>query len=298
MPRAHLDDLSVFVVIAREANFTTAAARLGVTTSALSYTMKSLEERLGIRLLTRTTRRVAPTPEGRQLLETIAPLIDQIDIELRQVTEREQDPSGTLRISAAEHAVSRVILPGLARFTPKFPNVKVEVVTDYALTDIVTEQFDAGVRLGDIIDKDMISVPVGPDIESAIVATPDYFSRHKPPEDPADLARHSCINLRLPTRGNLYAWELEKDGREVQIRVEGPLVFNSVIPIKDAALAGLGIAYTTLDYVQEELESGALVRVLHDWTPRYPGYRLYYPSRRQQRPALRALIETLRYRKP
>lgn len=295
MPRSNLDDLAAFVAIAREGSFTNAAAGLGVSPSALSYTMRGLEERLGVRLLTRTTRSVTTTEAGERLLGSIGPALDQIEADLSALSAFRDRPAGTIRITADEHGARTVLMPAIKRIVPQYPDITVEMVIDYGLTDIVSGRFDAGVRLGGIIDKDMIAVPIGPEMESAVVAHRDYFADHPTPGTPDDLTTHRCINLRLPTHGGLYAWEFERDGREFRVRVEGPLVFNSVTPILDAALAGLGLAYLTKDAVQPWLNSGDLIRVLADWTPPYAGYHLYYPSRRQPTPAFRVLLDALRH---
>lgn len=295
MPRSNIDDLVAFVAIAREGSFTNAAAGLGVSPSALSYTMRGLEERLGVRLLTRTTRSVTTTEAGERLMTSIGPALDQIESELSALSEFRDKPAGNVRITTDEHAVGTVLMPAIKRVVAHYPDITVELVIDYGLTDIVSGRFDAGVRLGGIIDKDMIAAPIGPEMESTVVAHRDYFADHPMPKTPNDLTSHRCINLRLPTHGGLYAWEFEKDGREFRVRVEGPLVFNSITPILDAALSGIGVAYLTKDAVQPHLDTGELVQVLADWTPPYSGYHLYYPSRRQPTPAFKVLLDALRY---
>ena len=295
MPRPNLDDLVAFLAVARERSFTRAAAQLGVSQSALSQTVRGLEARLGLRLLTRTTRNVAPTEAGERLLRAVGPRLDEIDAELAALSELREKPAGTVRITATENAAVSVLWPVLERLLPDYPDVRVEIVIDYGLTDIVAERHDAGVRLGEQVAKDMIAVRIGPDMRMAVVGSPSYFARRSPPRTPQDLTDHACINLRLPVHG-LYAWEFERDGRELRVRVEGQLVFNSTALILHAALAGLGLAYLPEDQVQAHLAGGRLVRVLADWCPPFAGYHLYYPSRRQHTPAFALLVEALRYR--
>src|SRR6185437_12616273 len=289
-------DLPAFFAVAREKSFTRAAAHLGVTQSALSHTIRGLEERLGVRLLNRTTRSVATTETGERLLRAVGPRLEEIDAELRVLGEMREKPAGTIRLTAGEHAAENVVLPALARLLPHYPDIRVEVSVDLGLTDIVTERFDAGVRLGEQVAKDMIAVPIGPDMRMAVVGSPAYFAKHPAPQTPQQLAGHACINLRLPPRGGLYAWEFEKAGRALNVRVEGQLVFNTAATIRRAALAGLGLACMLEDNVQAEIINGRLVRVLGDWCPPFAGYHLYYPSRRQQSPAFALLVEALRYR--
>jgi DNA-binding transcriptional LysR family regulator len=296
MPRANLDDIVAFLAVARERSFTRAAAQLGVSQSALSQTLRGLEARLGLRLLTRTTRSVAPTEAGERLLQAVGPRLDEIENELSALSELRDTPSGAIRITAHDHALKSVLWPALEKLLPAYPDIKVEVVIEYGLTDIVAERFDAGVRVGEMVAKDMIAVRIGPDLRSAVVGAPAYFAKRAPPATPQELTAHACINLRLPTRGGLYAWEFEKDGREVRVRVEGQLVFNGTAPMLEAALAGLGLAYVPEDSARAHLEDGRLVRVLEDWCPPYPGYHLYYPSRRQPTPAFALLVEALRWR--
>jgi len=296
MPRTDLNDIVAFLAVARERSFTRAAAHLGVSQSALSQTVRGLETRLGLRLLTRTTRSVAPTEAGERLLHAAGPRLDEIDAELAALSELRDRPSGTIRITAHDHAVRAVLWPGLARLLPDYPDIKVEVVVDYGLTDIVAERFDAGVRSGEMVAKDMVAVRIGPDMRSAVVGAPSYFAKRPRPRIPQDLTTHACINLRLPTRGGLYAWEFAKGGRELRVRVEGQLVFNGTAPMLDAARSGLGLAYVPEDTVQAHLADGQLIRVLADWCPPYAGYHLYYPSRRQPTPAFALLINALRYR--
>jgi DNA-binding transcriptional LysR family regulator len=296
MARETLNDLNAFVAVARERSFTRAAAQLGVSQSALSHTIRGLEERLGIRLLTRTTRMVTPTQAGDRLLATIGPRLEEIEAELASLSALRDKPAGSLRITAGDHAVETILIPALARILPEYPDIKVEAVIDYGLTDIVAERFDAGIRLGETVAKDMIAVPVSADLRMAVFGSPDYLARHGVPETPEDLTAHNCINLRLPTYGGLYAWELDVGGRDIRVRVDGQLAFNGSRPIVQAALAGLGLGCLMEGQVQEHLDSGELVRVLDDRCTPFPGYHLYYPSRRQQSPALAVLIEALRYR--
>jgi DNA-binding transcriptional LysR family regulator len=296
MDRGYLSDLLAFVAVARERSFTKAAAQLGISQSALSHIIRGLEERLGLRLLTRTTRSVAPTEAGERLLRTVGPRLEEIDAELAGLSELREKPAGTIRITTGEHAAVAILWPALVKFLPKYPDIKVEINVDYGLTDIVTERYDAGVRLGEQVAKDMIAVRIGPDARMAVVGSPSYFERRPRPRKPQDLAEHDCINIRLPTYGGVYAWEFEKDGREVKVRVEGSVVFNTMALRLSAALAGLGLAYMPQDQVQAQLKNGQLIRVLADWCPPFPGYHLYYPSRRQHAPAFALLVEALRYR--
>ena len=289
-------DLVAFLVVAREQSFTRAAAQLGVSQSALSQTMRGLEARLGIRLLTRTTRRVSPTEAGERLLRTIGPRFEEVDAELEAVTALRDKPAGTIRLTATENAAATVLWPALERFLPNYPDIKVEIVIDYGLTDIVAERFDAGVRFGETVANGMISVRIAPDARMAVVGSPAYFAEHKPPKIPQDLTAHKCINLRLPTHGGLYAWEFEKAGRELNVRVDGQLVFGTACLLLTAARAGFGLAYLTEEQVSDDLKSGRLVRVLADWCPPFSGYHLYYPSRRQPTQAFALLVEALRYR--
>src|SRR4051794_28658372 len=297
MPRRTLDDLLAFVAVAREGSFTKAAAKLGVSQSALSHTIRGLEERLGLRLLTRTTRRVAPTEAGERLLRTVGPRFDEIEGELAALSELREKPAGTIRITATENAADSLLVPKLAPLLLKYPDIKVEIMIDYGLTDIVTERFDAGVRNGEQVAKDMIAVRIGPDMRMAVVGAPAYFRKRPEPKTPQDLIGHNCINLRLPTRGGLYAWEFEKNGRELRVRVEGQLVFNGATHTINAALAGLGLAYVPESMVEPHLAKGRLKRVLEDWCAPYSGYHLFYPSRRQSTPAFALLVDALRYRR-
>jgi DNA-binding transcriptional LysR family regulator len=296
MARQTINDLAVFLAVARERSFTRAAAQLGVSPSALSHTIRGLEERLGIRLLTRTTRSVAPTEAGERLISSVGPRFEEIEAELAGLSELRDKPSGTIRITATEHAVDALIGPALERLLPKYPEIKVEVMVDYGLTDIVAARLDAGVRLGEQVAKDMIAVPIGPEMSMAVVGAPSYFKERTRPHKPQDLTDHNCINLRLPTFGGLYAWEFEKGDREIKVKVEGQLVFNNPELMLKAAITGLGLAYAPEGMTQKYIRKKQLVRVLADWCPKYPGYHLYYPNRRQPSPAFSLFVEALRYR--
>ncbi|MCP1765175.1 LysR family transcriptional regulator [Bradyrhizobium japonicum] len=296
MDRDNASDLLAFLAVARERSFTRAAIKLGMSQSALSQIVRALEERLGVRLLSRTTRNVAPTQAGERLFRSIAPKFEEMDVELAALGEFREKPAGTIRITATENAADAVLLPALAGILPDYPDIKVEVIIDYGLSNIVAEQYDAGIRPGGLVAKDMIAVRVGPDLRMAVIGAPSYFAGRKKPRTPQDLTEHNCLNLRLPTHGGLYAWEFEKNGRDLNVRVEGQLVFNGAGALLNAALRGFGLAYITETQVQPYLVSGQLVRVLADWCPPFSGYHLYYPSRRQSSPAFSLLVEALRYR--
>lgn len=296
MSRANLNELQAFVIIAREGSFTRAAAQLGVSQSAISHTLRALETRLGVRLLTRTTRSVSTTEAGQRLYQSMAPRFDEIEKELAAVAEFRDTPAGSIRISASEHAANNILWPKLLKVLPDYPNIKVEITVDYALSDIVAQRYDAGVRLGDQVAKDMIAIPIGPRLRMAVVASPEYFRKHTRPLAPGDLSEHNCINLRLPTHGSLLLWDFEKDGDEVKARVEGQWTFNSSVPILRAAVAGCGLAFLPEDMVTNALAEGSLVRVLEDWCQPFPGYHLYYPNRREQSSALGVVIDALRYK--
>jgi DNA-binding transcriptional LysR family regulator len=296
MPRENVSDLLAFLAVARERSFTKAAAQLGVSQSALSHTIRGLEERLGLRLLTRTTRSVAPTEAGERLFRAIGPRFEEIEGEIAALSELREKPAGTIRITSSDHAANMILLPKLAKFLPNYPDIKVEIVVDYGLTDIVAERYDAGVRYGEQLAKDMIAVRVGPDTRMATVAAPSYFAAHAKPRAPHDLTEHNCINLRLPTYGGLYAWEFEKDGRAINVRVDGQLVFNGVSQTLNAAEAGLGLIHIPEELVLPQIAEGKLVRVLEDWCPLFSGFYLYYPGRRQPSPAFALLVDALRYR--
>ena len=297
MPRHDLNDLLAFAAVARERSFTKAAAQLGVSQSALSHTIRGLEERLGLRLLTRTTRSVAPTQAGDRLYQTVGPRFAEIEAEVAALSELRDKPAGTVRITAGEHAANATVWPALEKILPSYPDIKVEITVDYGLTDIVAERFDAGVRLGEQVAKDMIAVRIGADLRMAVVGSRSYFERRKRPQTPRDLTAHECINLRLPTYGGLYTWEFEKNKREFKVHVEGQLVFNNIALRLNAARAGLGLAYLPEDQVEADIAAGRLVRVLGDWCPPFSGYHLYYPSRRQSSPAFARVVESLRYRR-
>ncbi|MBB4169764.1 MULTISPECIES: LysR family transcriptional regulator [unclassified Rhizobium] len=296
MPQENFNDLVAFVTVAREESFTKAAVKLAVSQSALSQTIRGLEERLGIRLLTRTTRRVSPTEAGQRLLETAGPRFEEIQAEIAALGEMRDRPTGTIRITTGEHAAISVLAPALEKILPDNPDVTVEIIVDYGLTDIVAERFDAGVRLGEQVAKDMIAVRISPEMRMAVVGAPSYFREHLWPETPQDLTEHNCINMRLPTHGNIFAWEFEKDGRELRVRVEGQLVFNNLAMRRDAALRGLGLTYIPEDQVVDHLEKGELIRVLEDWCPPFPGYHLYYPNRRHASPAFALVVDALRFK--
>jgi DNA-binding transcriptional LysR family regulator len=292
----NFNDLLAFVTVAREGSFTRAAAQLGVSQSALSHTIRGLEAKLGIRLLTRTTRSVSPTDAGERLLTTVGPRFDEIQAEVAALSELRDKPAGTIRISAAEHAADTVIWPKLAGVLADYPDIHVEITVEYGLIDIVAGRYDAGVRLGDQVAKDMIAVRIAPDFRMAVVGSPDYLAKRPPPQTPHELTAHNCINLRLATHGGLYAWEFEKDGHALNVRVQGQLVFNSSRPMLRAALGGFGLACVPEDIAQEHIAEGRLARVLEDWTATFPGYHLYYASRRQSSPALAVVINALRHR--
>src|SRR5438309_7246002 len=296
MPRQNVNDLLAFLAVARERSFTKAAAKLGVSQSALSHTLRGLEARLGLRLLTRTTRSVSPTEAGERLLQTVGHRFEELEAELESLSELREKPAGTIRISAGEHAVNSVLSPALTKFLPRYPDIKVEITVDHGLIDIVAQRYDAGVRSGEQVAKDMIAVRIGPDMRMAVVGAPSYFAKRSLPKKPQDLTDHNCINLRLPTYGGLYAWEFEKSGRELKVRVEGQLIFNGTAQMLNAALAGFGLAYVPEDVAQPHLVQGGLKRVLEDWCPPFPGYHLYYPSRRHSSPAFALLVDVLRYR--
>jgi DNA-binding transcriptional LysR family regulator len=295
MARENLNDLLAFLMVAREKSFTRAAAKLGVSQSALSHTVRGLESRMGITLLTRTTRSVSTTEAGERLLLAIGPRIEEIETELDALTSLRDKPAGTIRISCTDHAADTVLWPVLREFLPMYPDIKVEVSTEYGFVDIVAEKFNAGVRYGELVGKDMVAVRIGPDTRMAAVGTPSYFARRPVPKTPQALIEHDCINLRFTPQGGLYAWEFEKAGREIAVRVEGRLVFSGIYPILEAVLDGFGLAYLPIDIVEPHIASGRLRHVLGDWCPPFSGYHLYYPSR-QTSPAFKVLVDALRYR--
>ncbi len=298
MYRGDLGDFLAFLTVARERSFTKAAAKLDISQSALSQTIRKLEARLGLRLLRRTTRSVSPTEAGERVIAGIGTRVEEIEAEIDALSELRQRPAGTLRITAGEHPAYTVLTPVLARFLPQYPDIRVEVIVDYSFTDIAGERFDAGVRLGEQVAKDMIAVRIGPGLRMAVVGAPSYFATRPQPKKPQDLTAHNCVNIRLPTHGGLFAWEFEKGRRELKVRVDGQLVFNSLRQRVEAALAGLGLAYLPEDAVQSHIQHGTLIRVLEDWCPPFPGYHLYYPSRRQTSPAFALFVEALRYSGP
>jgi len=296
MQRGQLDDLVAFVAVGRERSFTKAAAKLGVSQSSLSHAMRALETRLGVRLLARTTRSVAPTEAGQRLLHSLAPRFDEIAAELSAVSELREKPAGTIRITATEYAADAILLPKLAGLLRDCPDIKVEITADYGLTDIVAQRYDAGVRSGEQVAKDMIAVRIAPDMSMAVVGAPSYFKRRPKPTAPQDLIDHNCINLRLPTHGSLYAWEFAKGGRELKVRVDGQLTLNTTTQMLNAALAGFGLTYVPEGLAQPHVAKGRLMRVLEDWCPPFSGYHLWYASRRQPSAAFSLLVETLRHR--
>lgn len=296
MSQESYNDLVAFITVARERSFTKAASLLGVSQSALSQTVRALEERLGIRLLTRTTRSVSPTEAGERLMRSLGPHFDEINNELASLNDLRDKPAGTIRISTSEHAAMAVLAPTLRTFMLDYPDINVEVIVDYGLTDIVSERYDAGVRLGEQVAKGMIAVKVSPEMRIAVVGAPSYLARKGRPKSPRDLTSHNCINVRMPTHGGIFAWEFERDGREMRVRVEGQLVFNNIAMRIDAALAGVGLAYIMEDQIAEYIADGRLERVLEDWCAPFPGYHLYYPHRRHSSPAFSLLIDRLRFR--
>lgn len=295
MLRDNFNDLFYFIVVARERSFTRAAAKLGLSQSALSHSIRGLEERLKIRLLTRTTRSVAPTEAGELLINSIAPRFEDIESELIMLTNMSDSIAGNIRITLGEHALHSTVWPALKPFLQTYPDVHVELVIDNTLTDIVSERFDAGVRLGEQVARDMVAVRIGPDWRMVVVGSPDYFSRYGKPQTPHDLQQHNCINMRLPTFGGLYAWEFSKDGQALRVKVEGQLTFNNLSSRLDATLSGMGLAFVPEDCVKQYIDDGKLLTALDEWCAPFQGYYLYYPSRRQHTPAFARLIDALRY---
>ena len=294
--KENLNDLAAFVTVAREGSFTRAAAQLGVSQSALSQTVKGLEERLGLRLFTRTTRSVAPTEAGERLLATIGPRLEGIEADLAALSELREKPAGNIRITASEHAADSILLPKLTKLLPDYPDIKVEINTDYRMVDIVEQRFDAGVRLGEHIAKDMIAIRIGPDVRMAVVGSPAYFASCPVPKKPQELTDHNCINVRLPTHGGLLPWDFQKGAHQLNVRVDGQIILNGFPQVISAALAGMGLAFTLEEVVHEHIAQGRLMRVLSDWCGVFPGYYLYYPSRRQASPAFSIIVDALRYR--
>ena len=297
MQLGHLDDLAALVAVGRERSFTKAAAKLGVSQSALSQTIRQLEARLGVRLLTRTTRSVSPTEAGERLMRTVGPRFEEIEAELAALSELREKPAGTIRITAMEYATDAILMPKLAKLLREYPDIKIEIIIDYGLTDIITERYDAGVRSGEQVAKDMIAVRIGPDMRMAVVGAPSYFKTRPEPKKPQDLIAHNCINLRLPTHGNVYTWEFERGSRELRVRVDGQLTFNGTGQLLNAALLGHGLAYVPEGIVQTHIDKGRLKRVLADWCQPYSGYHLFYPSRRQSSAAFSLVVDALRYRR-
>jgi DNA-binding transcriptional LysR family regulator len=295
MPRENFNDLQAFLVVARARSFTRAAAQLGVSPSALSHSMRGLEERLGMRLLTRTTRSVSPTEAGERLLRTVGPRFEEVEAELAALSELRQKPAGTIRITAGDHSAVTILWPKLSKVLAKYPEVRIEINIEGGLIDIAAERFDAGVRLGEQLARDMVSVRISPDLRFAAVGTKSYFAKRTIPRTPRDLVGHNCINLRLPTHGGLWAWDFERGGRELKVRVDGQLIFNNIFQVRDAALEGVGLAYIPEDLARPYLAKGQLVWVLEEWSPPWPGYHLYYPSRRQSSPAFALIVDALRY---
>lgn len=296
MLKENFNDLISFLVVARERSFTRAAAKLGVSQSALSHSIRALEERLELRLLTRTTRSVAPTEAGEKMVASLGPRFAEIESELEALSEMRKRPAGNIRITAGEHAVDSILWPVLKTFLMEYPDINIEITLENALTDIVTGRFDAGIRLGEQVAKDMIAVRIGPEMSMAVVGSPAYFATSGVPNTPQELQTHRCINMRLPTLGSIYAWEFEQNGRELKVRVDGQLTFNSLRQRIDAAVTGFGLAYVPEDSVKAEIASGQLVRVLQAWCEPFPGYYLYYPSRKQHTTAFSLLLDALRFK--
>ena len=296
MANKDFNDLLAFVAVARERSFTRAAAQLGVSQSALSHTIRGLETRLGLRLLTRTTRSVSPTDAGERLLLTLGPRFDEIEAEIAALSDLRDKPAGVVRITTAEHAAESILWPKLSTLLADYPDLKVEINVDYGMTDIVAQRYDAGVRLGDQVEKDMVAVRIGPDLRIVVVGAPAYFSKRPAPQTPQDLAAHDCINRRLPTHGGLLAWEFEQKGHALKAHVQGQWVFNIGTQILRAAVAGFGLAYLPEDMVAPHVAAGRLLPVLQDWCPQFPGYHLYYPSRRQASPAFKLVVDALRHK--
>lgn len=294
MARDNISDLGTFLAVARERSFSKAAAKLGLSPSALSHTIRVMEERLGVRLLTRTTRSVSLTDAGERLRQSVAPHFEGIDDALAALTELRDKPAGTIRITAGDHAADTVLWPVVEKLLPEYPDIKIEIIVDNGLTDIVAGRYDAGIRLGEQVDKDMIAVRIGPEMRMVVVGAPSYFEKHQIPTSPQDLTAHSCINIRLPTYGGFYVWEFERDGRELNVRVDGPVAFNISRMALRAARQGFGLAYVMHDHVREEIDDGRLIQVLSEWCPPFAGYHIYYPSRRQLSPAFSVVLNALR----
>ena len=296
MQRETMADLVAFLAVARQRSFTRAAAQMGVSPSALSHTIRKLEERLGVRLLTRTSRSVSPTEAGQRLLERVGPHFDEVGAEIEGLSELRDSPAGTVRMTAGDHPAETILTPKLARLLPLYPRLNVEISVSNGFVDIAAEGFDAGVRLGETLAQDMLAVPIGPGLRMAVVGSPAYLARRNVPREPSELSAHDCIGLRFPTHGGVAIWDLEMSGRPLNVRVEPRLVVNDMRLQRLAALEGAGLAYIMENYVEADLATGSLIRVLDEWCPPFPGYHLYYPSRRQRSPALAVVIEALRYR--
>ena len=295
MLKENFNELQIFLVVARERSFTKAAGKLGVSQSALSHAVKALEERLNVRLLTRTTRSVAPTQIGERLIASLEPRLADLESELESILQLTGSASGNIKLSAGEHSARKLLWPKLKPFLKQYPDINVELVVDNGFVNIVEGRFDAGIRLGESVDKDMVAVRIGPDLRMLVVGSPEYLQSYGVPQTPHELQNHRCINMRLPTAGGLYHWEFEKEGKPLRVRVEGQLTFNLLSERIDAVLSGFGLACVPDDMVQDELKSGELVQVLADWSPTFPGYYLYYPSRKQHPLAFALLIDALRY---
>lgn len=296
MTHPKVDDLQAFLAIAQDQSFTKAAARIGITPSALSHRMKALEERLGLRLLTRTTRNVAPTEAGERLMQSLTPLFDQIAMEVEALGELRDKPAGTIRISCTDDQIELCLRPRLAEFLENYPDVTIELYVDYGFTNVVRERFDAGIRLGEAISQDMIAIPLGPDMRLVVVGSPDYFKRYSEPETPYDLTNHACVDIRHRPGGAIYAWEFAKDGKEFTVKGQGQLVFNSTVHVLNAAVEGIGLAYVPEDLAEPYLADGRLRKVLTDWSPYFSGFHLYYPNRRQSSPSFSAFVEAFKYK--
>ncbi|MGP8289252.1 LysR family transcriptional regulator [Vreelandella zhanjiangensis] len=296
MTHSRVDDLQAFLAVARDQSFTKAAAKLGVTPSALSHRMKALEERLGLRLLARTTRNVAPTEAGERLVQSLTPLFDQIAMEVEALGELRDKPAGTIRISCTDDQIALCLRPKMAEFLTNYPDVTIELYVDYGFTNVVTERFDAGIRLGEAISQDMIAIPLGPEVRLVVVGSPEYFNEHSEPKTPYELTHHACVDIRHRPDGAIYAWEFEKDGKEFTVKGQGQLVFNSIVHILNAAVDGIGLAYVPEALAAPYLADGRLRKVLTDWSPYFSGFHLYYPNRRQSSPAFSAFVDAFRYK--
>lgn len=297
MKHVKVNDLQAFLSVAKDQSFTKAAAKLGVTPSALSHTMRALEERLGVRLLARTTRNVSPTEAGDRLMKSISPLFEQIALEVEALGELRDKPAGTIRITCTDDSIELCIRPKLKEFLETYPDITLELMVDYGFTNVVEDRFDAGIRMGESISKDMIAVRIGPDWRLAVVGSPAYFAKNPAPQTPHDLTQHQCLNIRHRSAGPIYAWEFEKDGQAFTVKGEGQLVVNSILHVLNGALDGIGVGYVPHELAAPLIKSGQLQEVLSDWCPYFQGFHLYYPNRRQSSPAFNALVAALRYQK-